>query len=516
MFSSALKLTSARSRFSPAEAIARGMGLGTHAPAGVYAADPIRWMVEALGIPERTLRWSMHPAYGKHAWDGDVDPLVKMCTALAEGHHCAVEAGTGTQKTFTAAALVLWFLESFEGAIVITNAPKEDQLTLHIWKEIGRLWPLFQGRHPTARLDHLQIRMRPPLKEWSAIGFPVGVGASEEIAQRAKGFHGEHMLIITEETPGIHGAIMTALENTCTAPHNLRLNLGNPSHGLDELHRATTNPNTVAVRISGTDHPNVVTGDANYVPGAMSRGIVQERKHKYTEQGRLFLSQVRGMCPTEATDALIRWSWCIDARDRGNDKTVREALAKGPRALGVDIANSDNGDRAAIAEGIGAVLKGVTTKVCPDANVYGRIEVAPLIGPNAIAASRVGVDGVGVGAGTINELKRLKHFVRNLNGGESPIEIHGQEEQFLNLRAQMWWQLRIDLQKGEVILPADEELFQDLTAIAWGTRGKKIFVESKDELRARLRRSPDKGDAAVYWNWVRQTRSGITTGGVLV
>jgi hypothetical protein len=38
----------------------------------------------------------------------------------------------------------------------------------------------------------------------------------------------------------------------------------------------------------------------------------------------------------------------------------------------------------------------------------------------------------------------------------------------------------------------------------WTTRNGKIAVESKDDIIKRLRRSPNKGDAAVYWNWVRR------------
>src|SRR5258708_12408121 len=35
------------------------------------------------------------------------------------------------------------FLEMFEHSIVVTIAPKKDQLSLHIWREITMLHPLF-------------------------------------------------------------------------------------------------------------------------------------------------------------------------------------------------------------------------------------------------------------------------------------------------------------------------------------------------------------------------------------
>lgn len=468
-----------------------------------YRRDPIAWMVERMGVPRHTLAWSANRGYRKHPWDGTPDPLVAIARALAVGKDVGVEAATGTQKTYTGALLVLWFLACFVDGIVVTAAPKEKQLTLHIWKEIGRLWPRFQRLFPEAELAQLRIRMRPGSDVWGAVGFAAGVGADEVSATKAAGFHAEHMLIITEETPGVHAAIMTAFENTCTAPHNLRLALGNPDHQLDALHLFCQSPNVVPIRISALDHPNVVTGNASIVPGAASRASNDRRLRKYGEENPLYQSRVRGVSPTEATNALIKLAWCYRARDKS--LAERAALRRaGPAALGVDVANSEAGDEAALAEGRGGVLDTIEAFRCPDANAMGRNRVATKIGPE-LSAGRVGVDTVGVGAGTYNELVRLKHQVASLNGGASPIFIPGQEEEFVNLRSQMYWQMRMDLQFDVMALPEDEELYADLTTPKWGTRNGKIFVESKEDLQKRLPggRSPNKGDAAVYWNWVR-------------
>jgi hypothetical protein len=469
-----------------------------------YRTRPIAWMVEQMLVPEHTLRWSLNRGYKAHEWDGTVDPLVVVADSLGAWKNVGVESGTGTGKTYLGALLVLWFLDCFEDAIVITAAPKEKQLTLHIWKEIGRLWPRFHSFRPRALLTQLRIQMRPGSDVWSAQGFVAGVGADEVVATKAAGFHAEHALYITEETPGIDSAVMAAFENTCTAPHNLRLAFGNPDHQLDELHLFAESPGVVAVRISALDHPNVVTANPSLVPGAVSQISIDSRRHKYGEDNPLYQSRVRGVSPTEATDALIKLSWCYRARDKSAADRVG-LLRAGPAGLGVDVANSEAGDKAALASGRGSVLELVTDFRCPDANEMGRLKVATRIGPE-LAAGRVGVDTVGVGAGTYNELRRLKHEVISLNGGASAIFIPGQEEEFANLRAQMYWQMRMDLQHDRVAFPPDEELFADLTTPKWGTRNGKIFVESKEDLQKRLPggRSPNKGDAAVYWNWVRQ------------
>ena len=207
----------------------------------------------------------------------------------------------------------------------------------------------------------------------------------------------------------------------------------------------------------------------------------------------------------------IRREWCEAAVARYHDA----ALRTGKRAWGVDVANSERGDLAAIARWDGACLLEVESFACPDANVLGSRLVEEVRAKGG-HARYVGVDSVGVGAGTVNEAKRLGMRVQALNGGArsfattdegldvSPeLRLVSNEERFANLRAQMQWQMREDLRLGRIALPRDLELIQDLVTPRFWTYNGKIFVESKEDIRTRLGRSPDKGDAAVYGNWVR-------------
>jgi hypothetical protein len=123
----------------------------------------------------------------------------------------------------------------------------------------------------------------------------------------------------------------------------------------------------------------------------------------------------------------------------------------------------------------------------------------------------VGVDGIGLGAGTVNKLRGDLSFpCVDIQSGTSAVEQYEgglqMEEKFKNLRAQMWWQMRVDLQFGEIVLPNDPDLFADLCAPKWSATDKVIVVEPKEQIKKRLKRSPNKGDAAVMWNWVRKQR----------
>jgi hypothetical protein len=73
---------------------------------------------------------------------------------------------------------------------------------------------------------------------------------------------------------------------------------------------------------------------------------------------------------------------------------------------------------------------------------------------------------------------------------------------FSNKRAEAWWRFREaldpDQQGGSALcLPPDPELRADLAAPSYSVGARGIVIESKEELRKRLGRSPGKGDAVV-------------------
>ena len=503
-----------------------------------YQKRPLEWIVEKLGVPENTLRWGLAPAYKAHEWDGDRDPLIKAMEAIADWHDCGVESATGSGKTYVAACLTYWFLACFEDSLVITSAPKSDQLLLQVWKEIGLLWPRFQRHFPQAEILTGKIRMRPDegdKETWAAIAFVAGVRADEDAAQKAAGFHRSHMLIITEDTPGIDSAIMEAFQHTRTDDHNLHLALGNPDHRNDPLHRfcfdekGEPHSGVVHVRISALDHPNIVVGPGPGgtvpVPGAIGRRRLAQRTERYGVGSRLYQSRVRGISPAESEDALIKWDWCVRASKHYDDPAYRI----GDNAIGVDVANSENGDRGAIARWKGACLTEVEDFQCPDASELGsRVVHEARDGTDPVDPRYIGIDDVGVGAATVNKCRELKFKVRYLSGGRRAVpgldtdlmwsevepDLGGnlkaagpvvvEAERFDNLRSQVHWRMREDLRLDRVALPPDEGLWQDLTTPTYTTRNGRICVEPKETIVKRLRRSPNKGDAACYGNFVRR------------
>ena len=312
------------------------------------------------------------------------------------------------------------------------------------------------------------------------------------IGVRSQGFHAEHLLIVVEEFPGMDPSIVTALKNTATAPHNIIFVIGNPDNQLDPLHQFSELPAVEAIRISAYDHPNVVTGNASLVPGATSRGFIAEKLAEYGESGPLFLSRVRGQSLKEAFNGLFRQADLEAAAERWNaimgktplgvpypvDRELRSRFLAGTKALGCDPANTPNGDRFALSHWQGAVMTTLEKLACQDATEFGE-EIAQIATTNRIAAQNIGVDGVGVGAATVNYLRR-----KLTNGMRLRVLLGGSEEsregfertdeitkeartgfqltanRFYNLRAQMAWEFSQKLRRGTVAIPKHPQLWR--------------------------------------------------------
>ncbi len=120
------------------------------------------------------------------------------------------------------------------------------------------------------------------------------------------------------------------------------------------------------------------------------------------------------------------------------------------------------------------------------------------------ATTIVNIDVVGVGASPYDLVRAaLGDKIWGISGAAAAtdeLDISGVFG-FFNIRAMLWWRMReaLDPVNGyELALPPDRELAADLTAPRFKRTPRGIQVETKDEIKARIGRSPDKGDSAVY------------------
>ena len=343
------------------------------------------------------------------------------------------------------------------------------------------------------------------------------------------------MLIICEETPGMPGPVMTAFQNTCTGDNNIILAVGNPDSELDELHQFCELPNVKHFKVSAYDYPNVVL-DKELMPGAVTRKSIKRREDKYGKDSAMYNSRVRGISPAQSEDSLIKLDWinqCIDL-DVELDELESTYLYN---AVGVDVANSESGDKAALAWGVGEVLDLIQEFQCDNAThlayniMYDEQELTrrgyksyntKTANEYSILPEFIGVDAVGVGVATINAFDEYGWTVKGLQGPQWDEAIPKEEiwkdgkkivkplYKFASLRAQMYWELREDLRRKKICIAIEDKeillaLKKELVTPKFDLRANTVAVEKKEDIKKRLGgKSPNMADAVVYWNWVRK------------
>jgi len=114
----------------------------------------------------------------------------------------------------------------------------------------------------------------------------------------------------------------------------------------------------------------------------------------------------------------------------------------------------------------------------------------------------VDVDG-GWGGDTISRLKDNGIRVVGFRGASaSNARTRDRQLTFYNRRAEAWWRMREELDPNQnggsvLALPTDASVKADLAAPRWELTARGIKIEDKNEIRKRLGRSPDEGDAIV-------------------
>lgn len=190
------------------------------------------------------------------------------------------------------------------------------------------------------------------------------------------------------------------------------------------------------------------------------------------------------MCDFSAAgdDQLISLS---DVEAAANRTIVEKEISHAARILGVDPARFGD-DRSVIfaRQGLQAF----------DPQVYRGIDNMDLAARVAAKIVEWKPDATfidaGNGSGVIDRLRQLGHDVVEVHfGGKAT------QQQYLNKRAEMWFEMREWIKLGGAI-PNIVDLKQDLAApVYWFDSAGRLQLEPKDEIKKRGLPSPDLGDA---------------------
>lgn len=124
------------------------------------------------------------------------------------------------------------------------------------------------------------------------------------------------------------------------------------------------------------------------------------------------------------------------------------------------------------------------------------------------------VDVIGIGAGVYDRLREQNRKTVPFNAGEKSSRTDKSKRlRFANKRAAAWWGMRELLDPAydsTVALPPDRMLIDELSAPRWKpTSNGRVQIESKDQIKRRLRRSTDNADAVIQAFWESGQQGGL-------
>lgn len=406
---------------------------------------------------------------------------------LASKIGISIQSSNGNGKDFLAALVTWHWMDVFKTPRVLATANTGQQLRNVYWSEVGKLRSLAASSSDAG--THLQssyvmqadkmYRKIPsgiPMsqrweegKEWFVELVTINAKATqEEQGEALAGRHNDRFLIVIDEASGIPDAVFKPLDRTMTGPINLCFMIFNPTRNTGfAIESQTKNAEQwVTVHWDALDCENI------------SKDQI-ERLRKYGEDSPAYRIGVLGLPPHSDENALIPHDWILEAIDREIEPTPYD-----PVILAADVGGG--GDRSCIGWRQGGKVYDLLTS-----NDRDTMKTAGWIGKkyHQVEASVAVVDANGLGAGVADRLRELEFVVHPVYGqGKS------EQEQYYNVRAQMYMALREQFENKAISIPDDSELVNELGAIKMEMQSNKTKIGAKKDIRRALGFSPDKAD----------------------
>lgn len=439
-----------------------------HERVRLWRHDPVQFVVDVFGVqPDEWQRDALQ------AIGGDYNPKRRLC----------LKACTGPGKS-AALAWIGWHrLTCFAGkgehpkgaALSITA----DNLKDNLWAELSK----WQSRSRFLRSaftwtkEKIYANDHPETWFLSARSFAKDANA-EAIGRALSGLHSQFPFVLLDETGDMPTAVGRAAQQIFTGMPTdaLLAQAGNPTSSDGLLYASC---------IDGTWFVITITADPDD-PKRTPRVSVEHAREMIATYGRdnpWVMATILGLFPPAGFNALLGIEDVKAAMDRHYVESDYDFAA---RILGVDVARE--GDDSSVIfprQGIVSFKPQVLRNV---KSLEGAGTVARKWGEWGADACFVDNTG-GFGGGWIDQLNNL---------GRNAIPIHfagkANDARYANKRAEMWFLMAEWIKNGGA-LPPIPELIAELTTPTYSFKGDQFLIEPKEDIKARLGRSPDLADA---------------------
>jgi phage terminase large subunit len=425
------------------------------------------------------------------------DYQVRIAEAVEKYDEVAVRSCHAIGKSFTSARIGIAFLGVNPESILWTTAPTYRQVYNILWREIRSA--VKSARIPLGG-EILKTRWEIN-QDWYGFGFATDSG------EQFQGLHSKSSKIlgIMDEASGISDAIYEASEGTLTSQGAKRLALGNPNRKSGRFYDSFKRRGVHTIKISAYDTPNfIVNGIKNSKdlidfhnrhgienakiirPHLITPKFAYRILENYGENSNNFLVRVEAEFPLSDDNTLIDLSLIEGAMNRKVTvyKSDEEVIACDPARYGTD--------RTCILyrKGKKVYRKWLFTKFATT-EVSGMLIKLKREHPKAL----IKIDTIGLGAGVHDEVMEVAKAERwgkdviAVNFAEKAVD----EKEYTNLRTEAWFNARDFLKDGSI--PMDEDFKEGAEVKYYFTSKGQQQLESKDDIKARIGKSPDTFDA---------------------
>jgi phage terminase large subunit len=284
-------------------------------------------------------------------------------------------------------------------------------------------------------------------------------------------------LLLADEASGIPEAVFEAASGSMSGHNATTVLTGNPTRNTGFFYETHTRlrDDWYTMHVSCVDSPRV------------SEDFVKDMERRYGSDSPAFHVRVLGNFPPSEEDTVIPVALVEHAFN--NEVKVHEDTAS---VWGLDVARQGD-DSSVLCKRQGPVVHPLTVWRNLDLmQLSGAVKAEYDAAPPSKRPIEIIVDSNGFGAGVLDRLRELGLPARGLNVSERAMA----KQTYLNLRAELWFKCKAWLENMDVSLPKDDALYSELVAPRYMfTSSGKIQVESKDSMKKRGVRSPDRADA---------------------
>ncbi len=408
------------------------------------------YLISPPGFAKAVLGLKLYPWEEKILWDLDAPGAV------------ALRAANGSGKTsVVGAAAALWHAAAYPGSLTICTASVFRQVSEQLFPTLHK----HAGKFPGGTFNATDVQLANGSKIF---------GFATDDAGKFEGWHNDHLLIIADEAKSIPDAIFEAIERC--APTRF-LCMSSPGGCFGFFHAAFNSRRKFFRQhvVSAFDCPHI------------SQAWIDSQIEKYGREHPLIQSMIFGDFMSGDADGCVIPLAFVE-RNLTNPPQFEDT--GGAQAFCDFAAGGD--------ENVFAVRRGNRVQVVA---AWREVDTMKAIGrfiqlfrEQGLTPSQISGDEGGLGIVICDRLAENGWAINRINNGSQA----NKPEAYANKGAEIWFEGRTQIERGQIILPNDSDLIAQLTSRrGWPDSKGRLQLESKADMRSRGLPSPDRADAVL-------------------